>query len=114
MSGTDSSWRSDAESSILLRAVSQWRDDSTSWFEGSFDRLPETVRVNPLSFEREWIESWLRSVGGREIPWFSGCGSAWEMPFPRGGAEGDSRKILKALHDTGRITRQEAVSMLPV
>ena len=24
------------------------------------------------------------------------------------------RKILKALHDTGRITRQEAVSMLPV
>ena len=72
------------------------------------------MRVNPLSFEREWIESWLRSVGGREIPWFSGCGSAWEMPFPRGGAEGDSRKILKALHDTGRITRQEAVSMLPV
>ena len=114
MSSTDSSWRSDAESSILLRAVSQWRGDSTSWFEGSFDRLPETVRVNPLSFEREWIESWLRSVGGHEIPWFSGCGSAWEMPFPRGGAKGDSRKILKALHDTGRITRQEAVSMLPV
>jgi len=111
---TDSSWRSDAESSILLRAVSQWRDDSTSWFEGSFDRLPETVRVNPLSFEREWIESWLKSIGGSEISWFSGCGSAWEMPFSRGAAEGDSRKILNALHDTGRITRQEAVSMLPV
>ena len=26
---------------------------------GSYDRLPETVRVNPMSEEKDWVESWL-------------------------------------------------------
>ena len=108
------SWREEAEDSVLLKAVSHWREDSESWFAGSYDRLPETLRVNPHSPEREWIESWLEEVGATRIPWFTGPGSAWEMPFERGSAVGETKKIMTSLHDTGRITRQEAVSMLPV
>ena len=36
------------------------------------------------------------------------------MPFARGSAEGEVRELLKSLHETGRITRQEVVSMIPV
>ena len=36
------------------------------------------------------------------------------MPFVRGGAQGEVRVVMNALHETGRVTRQEAVSMLPV
>ena len=36
------------------------------------------------------------------------------LPFHRGRAEGRVKEILAALHETGRITRQEAVSMIPV
>ena len=107
-------WREEAEGSILLRAVSHWREDPESWFAGSYDRLPETLRVNPHSPERGWVESWLDEIGASRIPWFSGPGSAWQMPFERGSADGEIKRIMTALHDTGRITRQEAVSMLPV
>ena len=40
--------------------------------------------------------------------------SAWEMPFERGSAKEEVKILMAALHETGRITRQEAVSMLPV
>ena len=108
------SWREEAESSILLKAVSHWRADSDSWFAGAYDRLPETLRVNPNCPEKDWVESWLGSIGASIIPWFSGPGSAWEMPFERGSADGEIKKIMTALHDSGRVTRQEAVSMIPV
>ena len=114
MESRERSWREEAEGSVLLKAVSHWRGDSEVWFAGSYDRLPETVRVNPLSPQREWVESWLEEIGAKRIPWFSGPGSAWEMPFERGSAVGEIKEIMSALHDTGRITRQEAVSMLPV
>ena len=110
----ESSWREEAEGSILLKAVSHWRKDSESWFAGSYDRLPETLRVNPHTPDKEWIESWLDGIGASRTPWFSGPGSAWEMPFERGSAVGEIKNIMTALHDTGRITRQESVSMLPV
>ena len=114
MGSTESAWREEAENSILLKAVSHWRKDARKWFEGSYYRLPETLRVNPLTNDSLWIEGWLERVGARRIPWFNGPGSAWEMPFQRGSAEGDVRVLLNALHETGRVTRQEAVSMLPV
>ena len=114
MDSRERSWREEAEDSILLKAVSHWREDHESWFAGSYDRLPETLRVNPQSPEKEWVESWLDGIGASRIPWFSGPGSAWEMPFERGSALGETKKIMTALHDTGRVTRQEAVSMLPV
>ena len=107
-------WDELARDSVLLRAVSHWRDDADAWFEGSFDRLPETVRVNPLRADYDWTESWLEDNGAVRISWFTGPGSAWTLPFKRGASEGEVREVLKALHDTGRLTRQEAVSMLPV
>ena len=114
MESRERSWREEAEGSVLLKAVTHWREDPGSWFAGSYDRLPETLRVNPHSPEQEWVESWLDCIGASRIPWFSGPGSAWEMPFERGSAVGETKKIMTALHDTGRITRQESVSMLPV
>ena len=71
-------------------------------------------RVNPLSGDQEWLEEWLESLGCKPIEWFNGVGSGWTMPFPRGKAEGEVKSALAALHETGRLTRQEAVSMLPV
>ena len=103
-----------AQNSVLLRAVSHWRKDAEGWLSGSFDRLSETVRVNPLRADCDWTEGWLEGIGSQRISWFSGPGSAWALPFNRGSAQGDVKEILKALHETGRLTRQEASSMLPV
>ena len=107
-------WSELASSSLLLKAVASWRVDPQEWLESAFDRLPETVRVNPLRQDSEWVEQWLKGVGADRIGWFKGPGSAWEMPFARGSAEGEDRELLKSLHETGRITRQEIVSMIPV
>lgn len=112
--GEERSWREEAENSILLKAISHWREDPESWFASSYDRLPETLRLNPQSPENSWVESWLEKVGATRISWFNGPGSAWEMPFERGKSVGEIKKIMTALHDTGRVTRQEASSMLPV
>ena len=103
-----------ARDSVLLRAVSHWRADAEGWLSGAFDRLPETVRVNPLRDDFDWTESWLEDIGSQRIAWFSGPGSAWALPFERGSAQGDVKAVLNALHETGRLTRQEASSMLPV
>ena len=107
-------WAEVASNSLLRKAVGCWRDDSELWFDHAYERLPETVRVNPLSSDREWVEKWLESCDGEPIIWYKGPGSAWTMPFTRGKAEGETKKLLAALHETGRLTRQEAVSMLPV
>ena len=114
MEDSQTPWSDLASSSLLLKAVSSWRADPGEWLESAFDRLPETVRVNPLRLDSEWVEGWLKDVGAHRIEWFKGPGSAWEMPFTRGSAEGEVRELLKSLHETGRITRQEIVSMIPV
>ena len=114
MSGVGATWEEMASNSALLRAVGSWRGDPDVWLAGSFERLPETVRVNPLRNDDVWVEGWLEEVGAEEIDWFNGPGSAWVLPFHRGRAEGRVKEILAALHETGRITRQEAVSMIPV
>ena len=108
------SWETIAAESVLLKAVSNWRDNSEKWLEHSVERLNETVRVNPAREDMMWVEDWLQKNGGTKIEWFSGAGSAWNLPFPRGKAEGEVKTILSALHETGRLTRQEAVSMIPV
>ena len=107
-------WDKAARASLLLKAVSCWRKNSDSWFAHAYERLPETVRVNSLSADQEWLEDWLKSLDCKPIEWFNGVGSAWTMPFSRGKAEGEVKSALAALHETGRLTRQEAVSMLPV
>ena len=107
------SWETIAKDSVLMNAVSNWRKDPEKWIKYSIDRLNETVRVNPLRDDIEWVENWLQKIEAVRIEWFTGVGSAWTLPFARGKAEGEVKIILAALHETGRITRQEAVSMIP-
>ena len=107
------SWETIASDSILLKAVGNWRGNSEKWLEYSIERLNETVRVNPLREDIVWVENWLEEIGATKIEWFTGVGSAWNLPFPRGKAEGDVKIILSALHETGTLTRQEAFSMIP-
>lgn len=107
-------WNELGKNSILLNAVRNWRDDPELWFSKSVNRLPETVRVNYLRKEWKWVEEWLLNIGAKKIEWFRDTqGSAWTLPFERGKAEGDVKSIISSLHRTGRITRQEAVSMIP-
>ena len=113
MSLDERSWETIALESVLLNAVSNWREDPDKWLSHSVERLSETVRVNPLRNDKEWTENWLEINGGKKIDWFSGVGSAWILPFERGKAEDDVKIVLSALHETGRLTRQEAVSMIP-
>ncbi|MEC9119328.1 MAG: RsmB/NOP family class I SAM-dependent RNA methyltransferase, partial [Candidatus Thermoplasmatota archaeon] len=49
-------------------------------------------------------------MGAKEIEW---CPNGWIMPWIRGNIPPEHRKLFIALHETGRITRQEAVSMIP-
>ena len=74
-------WEVLARDSVLLKAVSHWRQDDDVWLEGSFDRLSETVRVNPLRDDSNWTEGWLEENGAVRIPWFTGPCSAWTLPF---------------------------------
>ena len=113
MSLDERSWETIALESVLLNAVSNWRENPDKWLSHSVERLSETVRVNPLRNDKEWTENWLEINGGKKIDWFSGVGSAWILPFERGKAEDDVKIVLSALHETGRLTRQEAVSMIP-
>lgn len=113
MSLDERSWETIASESVLFNAVGNWRTDSEKWLKHSIERLSETVRVNPLREDKDWVENWLEENGAHKIEWFTGVGSAWTLPFERGKAEGDVKIILSALHDTGRLTRQEAVSMIP-
>ena len=107
-------WNELGKNSILLNAVRNWRDDPELWFSKSVNRLSETVRVNYLRKEWKWIEEWLLKIGAKKIEWFRDTqGSAWTLPFERGKAEGEVKSIISSLHRTGRITRQEAVSMIP-
>ena len=96
MDTDERSWETIAADSVLMNAVSSWRKDPEKWLENSIDRLNETVRVNPLRDDIEWVENWLQEIGAIKIEWFAGVGSAWTLPFPRGKAEGDVKIILAA------------------
>lgn len=89
--------------------------DVEEWLDIATTPLPETLRLNPLRDDKDWTAALLKKLGGKEIPWFSSPGGAWQMPWPRRNPiDEDSKAIIRALHETGRITRQEAASMLPV
>lgn len=88
--------------------------DLDSWIQSATTSLPETLRVTRSRHDRVWTESQLRELGGQPLPWAED-GFAWQMPFARGQApDARSKYILSLLHESGRITRQEAASMLPV
>jgi len=88
--------------------------DLDSWIQSATTALPETLRVTRSRHDKAWTESQLRELGGQPLPWAED-GFAWQMPFARGKAPDErSKYILSLLHESGRITRQEAASMLPV
>ena len=55
----------------------------------------------------------VKTLGATSLPWMPDE-SAFVMPFARGKATGDAQRMMALLHETGRITRQEAASMVPV
>jgi multisite-specific tRNA:(cytosine-C5)-methyltransferase len=100
--------------SCLTKLALELGLDLESWISKTTSPLPETLRVTKSRKDREWTISELEKMGASPIPWMPDD-SAWQMPFSRGKVpEGYSKRILTILHDSGRITRQEAASMLPV
>ncbi len=106
----------DPRESDLWEAVQEWRDNPEPWLASAEPRLRETMRINPLRDDAEWTRRILSDFGGEPIAWLSGDdGEGWQMPWLRGKCEdAKAETIVRALHDSGRITRQEAVSMIPV
>ena len=83
------------------------------WLPTASSPLPITMRLTPRRHDMDWTRKMLESIGGKRIPWLVTTES-WSMPFSKGDyPNDDAKKILMLLHETGRITRQEAVSMLP-
>ena len=95
----------------MVRALGH---DAEQWLSFALKPLPETFRVSPHRPDRAWTLEQVEALGGTPLPWLP-HGSAYTMPFARGRApEGDAKRLMAILHETGRITRQEAASMLPV
>ena len=83
------------------------------WLPVASSPLPITLRVTPRRHDIEWTRGILDSIGGKRISWMVSSES-WVMPFSKGDyPTEDAKKMITLLHETGRITRQEAVSMLP-
>ena len=77
--------------------------------------LPETIRINPLMLDVENTIKLIESIGGSVIEWYKASSPAYKMPWIRGKQPTiEIKKMMQALHQTGRITQQEEVSMLPV
>lgn len=134
------SLRQDAGNSALAKLAKSVCDyyavDVEKWLDMAITPLPETVRLNPLRHDLEWTIRQLELMGAKPLEWFKGTGincnskknrgtktrksdgaryGAWQFPWSRGKAPDDEKKkLLQALHETGRVTRQEAASMLPV
>jgi 16S rRNA C967 or C1407 C5-methylase (RsmB/RsmF family) len=103
-------WREQALDSDLLKAMAYWSKNPNLWLEAAIPRLSETIRINPLRREIKWTEDKIIEMGAKKIEW---CPNGWIMPWKRGGIPPEYRSLFISLHETGRITRQEAVSMIP-
>jgi len=87
--------------------------DVERWLPVASSPLPVTMRLTPRRHDIDWTREMLESVGGKRIPWMV-ASESWVMPFSKGEFPDDeTKKLMVQLHETGRITRQEAVSMLP-
>ena len=103
-----------AKDSMLTKLVETLDIDTDKWISSAIAVLPETLRVTNARSDIEWTKQELRKLGGKPISWMPDE-SAWQMPFSRGKPPSDyAKRIMTILHDSGRITRQEAASMLPV
>jgi len=88
--------------------------DRSEWIDTATQPLPETLRLTMNHYDMEWTRQQLLDMGAEPIQWSVG-NEAYQLPFARGQAPRDgTRELLTLLHDTGRVTRQEAASMLPI
>lgn len=103
-----------AASSPLTNLVRALGRDVERWLPVALEPLPETFRLTLHRQDRQWTADQVKALGAVNLPWM-GDEQAFVMPFARGRApEGDAQRLMAILHETGRITRQEAASMLPV
>ena len=102
-----------AQSSSLLALVEALGRTPSSWLDKALEPLPETFRISLHRPDRAWTVEQVKALGAVPIPWMPDE-TAFVMPFGRGKATGDAQRLMAILHETGRITRQEAASMLPV
>ena len=106
--------RAYAEQSSLTALVGHLGRDVDSWVEKALQPLPETFRISLHRSDRQWTVDQVKALGAEPIPWMPDE-TGFTMPFARGRApEGLAQRMMALLHETGRITRQEAASMLPV
>ena len=105
--------REDLAATPLARLATSLGADLDAWLDVVEHPLPETLRITPHRQDAAWTVDQIKAIGGERMPWIS-LHQAFTMPFPRGHAEGEARALLSHLHQSGRITRQEAASMLPV
>ena len=103
-----------AKDSPLTVLAENLNYDLEKWIEYSTSPLPETIRVNPIHQDCNWTISKLESLGAKRIKWIGTKTLGFQMPWIKGGAEDeDTKKLLQSMHNSGRHTRQEAVSMIP-
>ena len=103
-----------AKKSPMTELAIKLNYDLDKWIEYSTTPLPETIRVNPIHQEHKWTMSKLEQFGAKRINWIGTQTLGFQMPWEKGGAEEkEVSKLLQSMHNTGRHTRQEAVSMIP-
>jgi NOL1/NOP2/sun family putative RNA methylase len=109
-------WRAHAAKSELATLVESLRPGEVdAWLDAATERLPETVRVNPCRLDMDWTVERLLEMGAEPIAWFTGAGGAYELPWEKHRCPDEGvRGNIAALHQSGRITQQEAASMMPV
>jgi len=106
--------RAYAQQSSLTALVRHLGRDEKTWLNTALEPLPETFRISLHRADRQWTVEQVKGIGAIELPWMP-SETAFMMPFARGKApEGLPQRLMALLHETGRITRQEAASMLPV
>ncbi len=88
--------------------------EMNEWLEVATTALPETLRITSNRNDRDWTIQQIANLGATPLSWL-GSDNAYQMPFERGKAsDKKSKHMMTILHDSGRITKQEAASMLPV
>ena len=88
--------------------------ERNEWIDTATQPLPETLRLTMNHYDMEWTRQQLLDMGAKQIAWSVGH-EAYQLPFARGQApRNGTRELLALLHDTGRVTRQEAASMRPI
>lgn len=104
---------SDVENTPLAGLASSLGLEREKFLKISTTKLPETLRITENLADKDWTKMHIERLGGKRIPWMNQL-EAYQMPFYRGGVPESEKRIFTLLHDSGRVTRQEAASMLPI